>query len=322
MAALTEIAQPEMERLLERYGLGRLVRYRPASNGVENTNYFVEVAARRRYRQYVVTLLERPSNAGMLMVELLDTADAAGLPVARILRNTDGRSIDHAGGKPALVMPRLPGRHVVNPTTRHCRAVGRFLARFHCASLPLAERAPPYPRDGAWLQRHGGELLRRLPFDDRSLLERCIQVVAGMLQRGDVRALPQGVVHGDLFRDNVLFTERGLAGVVDFHHAARGFWLYDLAVAINDWCTESGGRLDTERTLAMLRGYHRQRRLLQEELWWLSAFMLYAAAAFWISRLNAALSGGSGKDPREFREIVRRRLAHDFHPDPRLIEPA
>jgi homoserine kinase type II len=322
MAALTEIARPEMERLLDRYGLGRLVRYRPASNGVENTNYFVEVAAGRRYRQYVVTILERPSNAGALMVDLLDTAEAAGLPVARILRNADGRWLDHAAGKPALIMPRLPGRHVVNPAARHCRAVGRFLARFHRASLPLAERAPPYPRDAVWLEQHAAEIASRLPFDDRSLLSRCIQPIGAMLRRGDVQTLPQGVVHGDLFRDNVLFTARGLAGVVDFHHAARGFWLYDIGVAINDWCSESGGRLDPERTLALLKGYHLHRPLLQEELWWLSAFMLYAAAAFWISRLDAALGGGSGKDPREFREVVRRRLAHEFHPDPRLFDPA
>ena len=74
-------------------------------------------------------------------------------------------------------------------------------------------------------------------------------------------ALPRGVIHGDMFRDNVLFSERGLTGVVDFHHAATGYWIYDLAVVANDWCNDNSGVLDSDRTLALLRAYHAIRPL-------------------------------------------------------------
>ena len=110
-----------------------------------------------------------------------------------------------------------------------------------------------------------------------------------MLRREDVKRLPRGVIHGDVFRDNVLFSERGLTGVLDFHHAATGYWIYDLAVVANDWCNDNSGVLDPDRVLALLRAYHAIRPLTPPEVWYFPVFALYAATAFWLSRLTVAL---------------------------------
>jgi homoserine kinase type II len=325
MAAITELTSSDLQRLLARYDLGTLVRYWPAGLGIENTNYFVEMAQPAGSARYVVTLLEQPANAGALLVELLDVIGGAGLPVAPVVRNRRGEAQDVINDKPALIAPCLPGRHVVNPTMHHCVAVGTFLARFHRASAPLIGRAADYPRGADWARTTAAAIRGYLPYADRTLLDQCITATVSMLARTDVSLLPRGIIHGDLFRDNVLFTEHGLSGVLDFHHAAQGTWLYDLAVAINDWCTDGSGALDQERATGLLRAYNQVRPLMQQELWWISGFALYAAVAFWLSRLfsvcNSSDSAAELKNPEEFRRIASQHLAHSLYLDWRRIEP-
>ncbi len=107
----------------------------------------------------------------------------------------------------------------------------------------------------------------------------------------------------------MLFSERGLTGVLDFHHAAAGYWIYDLAVVANDWCNDSSGVLDSDRTLALLRAYHAIRPLTPAEIWYFPMFALYAATAFWLSRLTVAMRRTSEplvrfNNPEEFQRIV------------------
>ena len=318
------IAVPDLEELLSRYDVGLLDRYWPAANGIENTNYFLSLSTPDGCKELVLTLLERPAASGALLVPLLDLCERAGLPVAPILRNRAGASIDRMNGRETLVSPRLRGRHVLNPTVRQCAAVGRFLARFHSVAAQLVDEAQPYPRGAEWLQQHA-DLARGFdPHADHALLADVVASTTSMLQRDDVKALPRGVIHGDLFRDNVLFTERGLSGVLDFHHASAGYLIYDLAVAANDWCNDSDGVLDSERTLALMRAYHQIRPLTAPETWHFPMFALYAGTAFWLSRLAVALSPESAhllrfKNPDEFKRIVERHATHMFHMDARML---
>jgi homoserine kinase type II len=324
VAAITSLNEPDLENLLAKYELGGLERYWPASNGVENTNYFVRVVSQRGPHEIVVTMLERPPNSGALLVPMLDACVEAGLPVAPIIRNRNGSTSDRINGKATIVSPRLAGRHVVNPTMRQCESVGRFLARFHKATRPLRERAPEHPRNEAWLVQNAERVRGQIPYGHYRLLRDAIESIGSMLRREDVHRLPRGIVHGDLFRDNVLFSERGLTGVVDFHHAAAGYWIFDLAVVANDWCNDAGGVLDLDRTLALLRAYNAIRPLTAAELWHFPMFALYAATAFWLSRLTAALGCNSDvpvrfNNPEEFQRIVERHGAHFCYIDARLL---
>jgi len=325
VAAITVLDESDIADLLDRYALGRLEAFWPAGGGIENTNYFFRVAQNGDSQEFVLTVLEQQPAAGALLVPLLDLCDDAGLPIAPIVRNRAGEAADCVVGKPALVAPRLIGRHVLNPTIRQCETVGRFLARFHVAAAPLASRAPQHPRDLGWLTTHFEGVRRLMPYGDMSLLDDVITSTRSLLKRTDVSTMPRGIIHGDLFRDNALFTERGLTGVIDFHHAAMGHLVYDIAVAANDWCSDSGGLLDRERTVAMLRAYHRVRALSQAELWFFPLFALYAAATFWLSRLTVALQRDRTravrfKNPDEFRHIVQQHRAHCLYVDPRWLD--
>ena len=325
MAAITPLRESDLTLLLSKYGLEGLESFWPASHGIENSNYFVRLTSSLGPHEVVVTLLEQPANSGPLLVPLLDACDAAGLPVAPIIRNRHGAASDQINGKPTIVAPRLVGRHVLNPTVRQCESVGRFLARFHRVTAPLAASAPAYPRNELWLTQQVESIRARVSHLDFRLARDAVDSIGSMLRRTDVGKLPRGVIHGDLFRDNVLFTERGLTGVLDFHHAAADYWIYDLAVAANDWCNDSSGVLDPDRTLALLRSYHAIRPLCGAEVWYFPMFALYAATAFWLSRLTVALRRESGtvvriKNPKEFQRIVERHLSRFFYLDARLLD--
>jgi homoserine kinase type II len=272
----------------------------------------------------VLTLLERPANAGPALVPLLDACVAAGLPVPAVLRDRGGQAFTALDGKPAMVCPRLPGRHVYNPTQRQVEALGRFLGHFHRATLAANLNLPGYPRDLEWLRRQAEACRGQLAYGAAVLMADTRRQLTHALARQDVALLPQGPIHGDLFRDNVLFNEWGLAGVLDFHHASQGYLIYDLAVAANDWCTEANGSLNPELTLALLRAYHGIRPIRREELWYFPVFALYAALTFWTSRLVVALDQRRGaavraNNPDEFQRIVQHHAAHFFYLDERRL---
>ncbi len=324
MNAVTQLDVLHLEQTIARYDVGELIRYWPAVNGIENSNYFLRLSRENYEREYVLTIVEQPSHSGAAYVPLLDACGKAGLPVARVIRNSEGNPYDELAGKPVLLAPRLAGRHAYNPIVKQIEALASFTARFHLATTRLEFPVPDYPRDANWLVERRAITEGRLPYSSYRLLEDSVARVASLLSRRDVRELPRGVIHGDLFRDNVLFNERGLNGVLDFHHAATGYLIYDLAVIANDWCTDANGTLDPERTVALMRAYNRLRPLTRQELWFFPSFTLYAAVAFWLSRLSVALrTETAGKqrfnNPEEFQRIVQQHSAHSFYLDERLL---
>ncbi len=314
-----------LRELAARYGLGEVLAFRLAGTGIENANYFLTTAGDDgRQRQHVLTLMLQAANAGSAYEPMMRTLAAAGLPVAEPLPNLEGACVESYAGHSVLLQSCLPGRHTVNPTTRQIESLARFTARMHGTLHNPAVTLPAYPRDAAWLGTEAQTSARELPYADAELMRAAVTQVQSLLARGDTVGLPGGMIHGDLFRDNVLFNERGLTGVLDFHHAATGYWLYDLAVIANDWCTDSSGALDGDRVTSLLRAYHGVRPLRPEEVWLFPVFALYAALAFWLSRLAVVLRpdetpSARSKDPNEFRRIVRAHTAHQFYLDPRLL---
>ena len=155
--------------------------------------------------------------------------------------------------------------------------------------------------------------------EDILLLDALLDNATDALRQAEADRLPSGVIHGDLFRDNVLFAGDELTGLLDFHHAAVGYLIYDLAVAANDWCSRPDGRLNPSQANALLAAYHRLRPLTDAELEAFPNFMAYAALAFWLSRLSAASKAQSGlpvrvKDPDEFRRIGADRTMRRLRP--------
>ncbi|MCY4127968.1 MAG: phosphotransferase [Gammaproteobacteria bacterium] len=313
MAVITLLSADDIARTLSEYPVGSLEGFKEASEGIENTNYFVRTTQEDgKTGEYVLTLIEEANGSGSnrdAMVKILDRCVAEGLPVPQVIRTVNGASETTLFDKPALLCSKLDGMHVVNPVRSQCAAIGRFLARFHAATTSIQDEVESYVRDSDWLTRKTDTVKFDVSLLDRVELEATLQTVIDLLSRSDVATLPRSVIHADLFLDNALFNTYGLAGILDFHHAGSGYCVYDLAVAINDWC-RNGDSIDRDRAVELLRGYSSVRAITQAELWFLPTFLLYAALAFWLSRLLIYIRTDLPahypvKDPDEFKDLVK-----------------
>ena len=305
MAVVTELPDTVVAEVVSQYDIGSLVEYWPADDGVENTNYFLRTS---RGVEYVLTVVESISHHNDLMVRVLDVAYRNELPVAPVMASKTGAREIYRLDKPMLLAPRLPGRHVDQPNENQCGAIGKFLAMFHLCTSDLGREAHEHPRNLSWLNHHAG-LSKEVQSKthQRELIEALDGVRIG-LERPEIEELPRGVVHGDLFRDNALFDDGKLSGVVDFHHTSQHYWIYDVAVAINDWCTTERHQLDKNRAVALVAGYQEIRSFEDAEVACYPTFGLYSAVAFWLSRLAATsvdIESGArlSKDPDEFRQV-------------------
>lgn len=305
MSVFTPLTRPELEDFLAPYGLGHLRDYQGIAAGSENTNFFISL----EQGEFVLTLVERgPIQDLPFFIELLDVLHEADVPVPYALRTTDGQALRHLKDKPALLQPRLPGKHVKEPNSQHCAQIGELLGHLH-----LATRAKPVERKTDrgldWMLQEGSNFLSHLHPQQAALLETALNEIERL--KAKIMALPRANLHADLFRDNVLFEGTHLAGVIDFYNACSGPMLYDLAIALNDWCSREDGSLDEHRARALLGAYAGLRPFTAAEAETWSAMLRVGCVRFWLSRLIAAESFAGQDvlihDPREFEVRLRQR---------------
>lgn len=307
MSVYTHVGHDELADWLGPLGVGELIDHAGIAAGMQNSNYFVTTAGGR----FVLTLFERIAPAVLdFYLALQDHLAARGLPCPRPLADGAGRHCRSLAGQPAALFNCLPGAAVEQPTPDHCRRLGQTLAELHRAGADFP--APlPNPCGAAWRRATGEQLLPLLAADERALLADELAFQAAQ----DWSALPRGVIHADLFRDNALWDEAGrLTGVLDFYFAGEDALLFDLAVAVNDWCG------DETAQAALLAGYAAGRPLTAAEQAAWPAVRRAAALRFWLLRLEARHRPRAGevvtiKDPEHFRRLLARlRLAPDAWP--------
>ncbi|WP_220815307.1 homoserine kinase [Pseudomonas paralcaligenes] len=305
MSVFTPLERHELEVFLEPYGLGRLKDFQGIAAGTENSNFFVSLEG----GEFVLTLVERGPRADMpFFVALLERLHRAGLPVPYAVPTAGGEALRELAGKPAILQPRLAGRHVASPNAHHCAEIGGWLARLHVATRDdILERRSDRGLD--WMLEEGTVLALELHDEQLPLLRDSLNEVAEL--KADILALPRANLHADLFRDNALFDGNHLAGVIDFYNACSGPMLYDLAITLNDWCSGADDDLDPALARALLGAYAALRPFtrVEAELW--PAMLRVACLRFWLSRLIAARRFQDRdvlvKDPAEFQRRLARR---------------
>ena len=311
MAVFTPVSPPEASALLRQLGLGALQSLRGIEGGIENTNYFVSCDA----GEYVLTLFERLTAEQLpFYLYLMKHLASAGIPVPDPQADAEGNILHSLCGKPAAVVNRLRGRSQLAPTAAHCAAVGAMLARMHLAGRSF-EREQPNLRALPWWNSTAPVVLPHLSAAQAELLQSELAWQNQLALSAVYAALPRGPVHADLFRDNVMFDGEVLTGFFDFYFAGVDSWLFDMAVALNDWCIDlPTGAHNTERAKAFLRGYQTVRLLSAAELSLLPDMARAGALRFWISRLwdchlprDAAML--TPHDPTHFERVLRQRVS-------------
>ena len=306
MSVFTTVSPEDLDRWLRGYAIGRLVELQGISAGVQNSNFFVTTTLGR----YVLTLFESIPRAELpFFLHLMAHLARHGLPVPAPIANRDNEYLGTLSGKPAVLVARLAGQSRNTASLEDCTRIGAMLAGLHLAGLSFGRRQA-HPRNAAWRSATAAQLRPHLSADDRTLLDEELR----FQQAAGLEALPQGVIHADLFRDNVLWDGPHIGGVIDFYFAGVDALLFDLAVCANDWCSTPDGELDPVRTGALLGAYHQERPFTAAERAAWPAMLRAAALRFWLSRAADFHQPRSGelvlvKDPGEYRSLLQRRIA-------------
>jgi homoserine kinase type II len=288
------------------------------SGGIENTNYFVTTDQ----EAFVLTLFERLTAQQLpFYLRLMKHLAGHGIAVPDPAANGDGEVLHSLNGKPAAVVNRLSGKSELNPSAAHCAALGGVMARMHLAGRDFAMRQPNL-RGLSWWNETVPVVLPFLDESQSRLIQSELAYQNHVATLSAYGALPRGVIHADLFRDNTLFAPHlnqgqapNLTGLFDFYFAGVDAWLFDMAVCLNDWCVDlPTGRADGERSRALLQSYEAVRPLTAPERELLPALVRAAALRFWLSRLwdlhlprEAAML--QAHDPAHFERVLRERIA-------------
>lgn len=304
MSVYTTVSRDNLQQWLQGYALGQLIDFQGIAAGITNTNYFVTTT----HGRYVLTLFETLRLDELpyylsLMSHLARHGVACPAPIA----DHSDRFASLLAGKPACLVSCLTGADVSHPTAAQCRAVGEMLAQMHKAGATFP-RKMHNPRGPHWWSLTAQQLYAQLPTDIAETLAEEIHFQDG--HRFD--HLPSGVIHADLFRDNVLLDGDNISGFIDFYYACNDILLYDIAIAVNDWARRDDGELDDELARAFLAGYQSERPLSQAERDCWPVMLRAAALRFWVSRLQDLYQPISGeltytKDPAAFYQLL---LAH------------
>lgn len=306
MSVFTPLTTEQLTLWLKRYSLGSLEHFEGIAEGVQNSNFFLDTS----HGHYVLTIFEKLTRSELpFFVNLMAHLARHSIPCPAPLANRDNELIGEIKGKPALVVTRLAGCSALTPGVAQCAAVGAMLADLHIAAQSCGGRQA-HQLGAVWCRETAAQLHASLSEEDDLLLREELRHQA-QHRPGD---LPRGIIHADLFRNNVLFEGELISGLLDFYFAGVDDFLFDLAVTVNDWCAQADGELDAPRTGALLAAYHANRPLTAGERAAWPTLLRAAALRFWLSRLQDFHRPRSGdlvvrRDPDEYRNILRARIA-------------
>lgn len=308
MSVFTTVTPEELSQWLRRYAIGELVHMQGIAAGIENTNYFVTTTGGR----YVLTLFERlQSDQLPFYLDLMSHLARHGIPCPAPIADRDDALFGALNGKPAALVTRLSGGPITSPAVHHCALIGGALANMHLASGSFDGRLEN-PRGRAWWHDTAPRVMPFLDDGRRALLSSELEQQAA----AENHALPRGAIHADLFRDNVLWEgpagAESLSGIIDFYFAGVDSLLFDVAVTVNDWCTDAAGEIDAARQTALLAAYRKARDFTAEEFAAWPMMLRAAALRFWLSRLFDFHLPRAGElthahDPEHFRRILELR---------------
>jgi homoserine kinase type II len=307
MAVYTEVTDEALEAFLLGYDLGQVTSFKGIAEGVENSNYLLRTEA----GQFILTLYEKRVHEEDLpfFVGLMEHLAARGVTCPQPVRAKNGEALGRLAGRAAAIVTFLDGVWLRRPQAIHCGQVGEALARIHEAGADFTRF---HRRNALGVDGWPPLAAAAAPRADEVApgLEDEMTAELGRLQAIWPSGLPSGVIHADLFTDNVFFLGARLSGLIDFYFACNDAFAYDLAVCLNAWCFEPDGQFNVSKGMAMIRGYEKHRPLNPAEVEALPILARGAALRFMLTRLVDWLNVPPGakvtpKNPLEYLTKMR-----------------
>ena len=306
MAVYTDVTDEELQHFLAGYDIGSLLAYKGIAEGVENSNFLLHTSA----GYYILTLYEKRVAASDLpfFLNLIEHLAGRGLTCPQPVRNRAGEALGRLAGRPAAIVTFLDGMWIRRPGATHCAAVGEALAKLHLAGADF----PMTRRNGLSVEGWRPLFEAAGTRADKVQPGLCEAIARELdhVERGWARGLAQGVIHADLFPDNVFFLGDRLSGLIDFYFACTDAFAYDVAICLNAWCFEPDHCYNITKGRALFGGYRRARPLNGAEIASLPVLCRGAALRFLLTRLVDWLEVPPGalvkpKDPLEYYRKLR-----------------
>jgi homoserine kinase type II len=306
MAVYTDVPDDELRLFAAQYEVGAVTSCKGIAEGVENSNFLL----RTETGTFILTLYEKrvaPEDLPFF-IGLMEHLAAQGFACPTPLRGRDGVALRQLCGRPAALITFLDGMWPRRIQPFHCAGVGRVLAELHRAGSNFAMRRPNNLSLAGW--RKLFDLCRARAHEVRAGLAEELAAELAAIEAAWPKDLPSGVIHADLFPDNVFFQGEAVSGVIDFYFACTDFFAYDLAICLNAWCFESDGSFNVTKARLMLSNYRAVRPISAAELEALPLLARGSALRFLLTRLYDWLNHPPGafvrpKDPLEYLQKLR-----------------
>ncbi len=312
MAVYTDISDEDLDSLLDQYDLGAALSCKGIAEGVENSNFLLHTEA----GFYILTLYEKRVNADDLpfFLGLMEHLAAKGYVSPTPIADKQGQTLTEVAGRPAAIIQFLEGRSIRRITPQHCALLGQSLADLHVTAADFEIRRENALNARSWrdLFERSRASLKAGQIEPTAFLE--VEKELDFLEANWPSALPEGVIHADLFPDNIFFLNDKVSGVIDYYFACNDFLAFDLAICINAWCFETDTSFNITKARKLLNAYQDQREITPAELEALPLLCRGAAMRFYLTRLYDWLNQIEGalvkpKDPSEYLKKIR------FHQD-------
>ncbi len=306
MAVYTDVTAEDLSAHLARYDIGTLLSFKGIAEGVENSNFLLHTTG----GSFILTLYEKRVDPKDLpfFIGLMEHLAARGLTCPQPVRMKDGETLGELAGRPAAIVTFLDGMWIRRPQVMHCGAVGKALAELHLAGSGFA-----LTRVNALSVPGWRPLYERAKDRADTVAPNLAATIASELAHCEAswpKDLPTGVIHADLFNDNVFFLNDRLSGLIDFYFACNDILAYDLAICLNAWCFSPDSEFDFAKGRAMIAAYQAVRPLSAAETAALPLLARGSALRFLLTRLVDWLNVPPGavvtpKDPLEYLRKLR-----------------
>ncbi|MAR77795.1 MAG: homoserine kinase [Gammaproteobacteria bacterium] len=309
MSVYTKITKDELNNHLKKYSLGVAESIEGIPDGIENTNYVLKTDK----NEYIFTIFENLKDKEVKQyLRFMNHLCNKGLSCPRVMESKAKNVCVIINGKPSAIIEKLKGASIININGNHCNQIGNLLGDFHLYGLDFDENLPN-TRDIKWSEISYKRLKKIITDRQNKIIKHALIMLKDLSEQN----LEVGTIHADLFRDNVLFYEDKVSGMIDFYYSCKGFLIYDLAVVINDWCTDSTGSIITSKYKKIITSYSKKRSFVGNEyIFWQHA-LIAAALRFYLSRLIDLHFPKVGemthiKDPNVFEKILEDRIDNKY----------
>ena len=305
MSVYTILKNKHIKEILSLYNIGSLKSFDGISDGITNTNYFLNTDKGK----YVITIFEDIKKTKVTKyLKLMNFFSKKGLCAPEIMITKSGGVLTTVEKKPCSIMQKLSGKTVNESNSTLCKSLGEVIGTFHNFSQQY-QGMISNSRDIEWIEKTSKKIENHLQPNQLNLIKHCSKVFKKIFSSN----LPSGVIHSDLFRDNVLASNNKITGIIDYYYSFNGPLVYELAVIANDWCVNKNGSINARKYHSFINSYNSVRPITKKEMKQMNNAMIAAGLRFYLSRLVDMIFPKVGeithiKDPSTFENILKKRL--------------